>query len=120
MRALFVLLLCLGICGCATVGREVNQCNAEKLQKGVTTKAEVIKIFGQPNSQSFNQEGRVVFTYLGTQVRSTAWNFIPVVSAVHSEMKMTNQILTITFKDDVVEEYNFSTSDTPVKYGLIP
>ncbi|OIO35616.1 MAG: hypothetical protein AUJ74_05180 [Candidatus Omnitrophica bacterium CG1_02_44_16] len=117
---LFVLLLCLSFAGCATVGRQVNQGNAEKLQKGVTTKAEVIKIFGQPNSQSFNQEGKVIFTYIGCQVKNTAWNFIPVVSTFHSEIKMNNQILTITFKNDIVEEYSFSTSYTPVKYGIIP
>lgn len=120
MKKLFVLLLCLSFVGCATVGKQVNQSNAEKLQKGVTTKAEVIKIFGQPSSQSFNQAGKVIFTYIGCQVKNTAWNFIPVVSVFHSEMKMNNQVLTITFKDDVVEEYNFSTSDTPVKYGIIP
>ncbi len=120
MKKLKVLLLCFSLVGCATVGRQVNQSNAEKLQKGITTKAEVIKIFGQPSSQSFNQAGKVVFTYIGCQVKNSAWNFIPVISAVHSEMKMTNQILSITFKNDIVEEYNFTTSDTPIKYGIIP
>lgn len=120
MRRILFILLCLGLVGCATVGREVNQGNAEKLQKGVTTKAEVIKIFGQPNSQTFNQDGKVVFTYIGSQIKNTAWNFIPVVSVVHSEMKMNTQVLSITFKDDIIEEYNFSTSDTPIKYGIIP
>jgi len=106
--------------GCVTVGRRVNQSNAEKLQKGITTKAEVIKIFGQPSSQSFNQAGKIIFTYIGCQMKNTAWNFIPIISAIHSEIKTTNQILTITFKDDVVEEYDFSTSNMPIKYGIVP
>jgi outer membrane protein assembly factor BamE (lipoprotein component of BamABCDE complex) len=121
MKKLFLLILIsLLLTGCVTVGRQVNQVNAEKLQKGITTKADVIKILGQPSSQSFDQSGKIIFTYIGCQVKNTAWNFIPIVSTFHSEMKNTIQTLTITFKDDIVEEYNFSASDMPIKYGIIP
>ncbi|MEI8350054.1 MAG: outer membrane protein assembly factor BamE [Candidatus Omnitrophota bacterium] len=107
--------------GCATVGTEIKQTNVDKLQKGKTTKEEVVKVFGQPDTTYFDKDGRLVYSYFASKVRNTAWNFIPVVNIIHSEMEMKNQMLVIMFsKDGIVEEYSSINSDKPMKYGIVP
>jgi len=119
-KVTFILLLCFILSGCVTVGKKVNQANINHIEKGRTTKAEVVELFGQPNNVSFNQDNHLIFTYIGSRANNTVWNFIPVVSTIHSKIDVKSQKLTITFLDDIVQTYNFTSTDTPVKFGLIP
>jgi len=120
--AVIVLILCpLLIVGCATVGREMHLSEVNQIQKGITTKDEIIKVFGQPDTTYFGADGKLVFSYFASKCQNTIYNFIPIVNIVHSEMKMKNQMLVIVFsKDGVVEEYSFTNSDKPLKYGIVP
>ncbi len=121
MRKLFVLLFCLSLGGCATCGKPIEKSAVEEMQKGVTTKEEVIKKFGQPDGTYFDKDNRLIYYYHASKVNSSAWNFIPIVNLVHSEIKMKMQMLVIVFsKEGVVEEYSFTDSDKPMKYGIIP
>lgn len=107
--------------GCATVGREMYQSDINKVQKGVTTKQQIIDIFGNPNTTFLDANGNTVFNYIAAKCQNTIYNFIPVINIVHSEMKMQNQMLSIIFdKDDKVINYSFSDSATPIKYGISP
>ncbi len=118
-RTLAILVICLGIAGCATSGHRVNKDDVARLEEGVTTQEDVLRVFGPPNNLTFNQDGEAVFTYIGVQAKSSLWNFIPVVSFVHSETKLTNEVLTITFKDNVVKNHTFSSTKTPLTYGIL-
>ena len=118
-RLFCLLVLCLGIAGCATAGPKMDKESVARLETGITTQEDVLKIFGPPNNMNFNQDGEVVFTYVGIHAKNSFWNFIPVVCFVHGETNLTNQILIITFKDNVVKDHTFSSTRTPLKYGLI-
>lgn len=123
MKNIIIAIAISAIClsGCATVGKEVPQSSVNQIEKGKTTKSEIIKIFGQPLTTYFDASGRLVFTYMSSKVSPTAWNFIPLVNIVHSEMKTKNQFLCIVFsKNEIVENYSFTNSDTPIKYGIVP
>jgi outer membrane protein assembly factor BamE (lipoprotein component of BamABCDE complex) len=120
MRAIIFFMLII-FTGCATVGTEIKQANIDKLQKGKTTKEEVTKVFGQPDVTYFDKDGNLIYAYTASKVKNTAWNFIPVVNIVHSEMAMKNQMLSLTFsKDGILQDYSFVNSDKAMKYGIIP
>ena len=117
--ALFICIIFLS--GCATVGKPIQQTNVDKIQKGKTTKNEVINILGQPDGSYFEKDNKLVFYYYSSKVKSSAWNFIPLVNIFHNEMNIKNQMLSIVFsKDEIVEEYSFVNSNKPLKYGIIP
>lgn len=121
MKRTLVLLLCLGLCGCATYGKPIDKSAVEQMQKGVTTKEEVIKKFGQPDGTYFDKDNRLIYYYNASKVKPSAWNFVPIVNLVHSEMNMKMQMLVIVFsKEGVVEEFSFTDNDKPMKYGIIP
>jgi outer membrane protein assembly factor BamE (lipoprotein component of BamABCDE complex) len=121
MKSIICILLVIFLSGCATCGRPIDRFSVEKMQKGVTTKEDVIKKFGQPDSTYFDKDNRLIYSYYASKVNSSVWNFIPVVNLVHSEMKMKMQWLVIVFsKDSIVEEYSFTDSNKPIQYGIIP
>jgi hypothetical protein len=121
MRKTIVLLLCLSVCGCATCGKPIDKLEVGQMQKGVTTKAEVVRKFGQPDGTYFDKDNRLIYYYNASKVKQSAWNFVPIVNLVHSEMEMKMQMLVIVFsKEGIVEEYSFTDSDKPIKYGIIP
>lgn len=120
-KLIYLFVITMLVSGCATCGTPIDRTAVEQMQKGVTTKEEVIKKFGQPDTTYFDKDNRLIYSYFSTKVSSTAWNFIPVVSLVHSEMKTKTQMLVIVFsKDGIVEEFSFTNSDKPMKYGIIP
>ena len=120
-KQLITVLICLGLCGCATCGKPIDKSTVEQMQKGVTTKEEVVKKFGQPDGTYFDKDNKLIYYYSASKVKSSGWNFVPVVNLMHSEMKMKMQMLVIVFsKEGVVEQYSFTDSDKPVKYGIIP
>ena len=120
-KAIILCLISFLIAGCANVGREIKSSNVEQLQKGKTTKDQVLQVFGQPDSTYFDKDGRLIFSYFASKCQNTIYNFIPVVNLVHSEMKMKNQVLIIAFsKDSIVEEYSFTTPDKTMSYGIVP
>lgn len=109
------------ISGCATVGKEIHQTNVDQLQKGKTTKDQVIQTFGQPDATYFDRDGRLVFSYFASKMSPTVYSFIPIVNIVHNEIKQKNQSLIIMFsKDGIVEEYSFTNPDKTISAGIVP
>ena len=119
---IIVLMLCpLLMTGCASVGKEIQQTNVEQLQKGITTKDQVIKMFGQPDSTYFDKDTRLIFTYFAMKMSPSVYSFIPIINIVHNEMNMKNQMLVIVFsKDGIVEEYSFTNPDKKMSFGMVP
>lgn len=117
-----VIMLCsFVIAGCASVGKEIHQSSVDQLQKGKTTKNQVIQTFGQPDTTTFDKDGRLVYSYFASKMSPSVYSFIPVINIVHNEYKMKNQMLVIMFsKDGVVEEYSFTNPDKTMSYGIVP
>lgn len=65
MRKLFLIFLILiFLSGCATThGTKINTTNIPKIEKGKTTKQEVLMLFGEPLSKQLNANGTETWTY---------------------------------------------------------
>jgi len=119
---IIVIMLCsLVMSGCASVGREIHQSSVDQLQKGKTTKDQVVQMFGQPDTTYFDKDGRLVYSYSASKMSPSVYSFIPIVNIIHNEYKMKNQVLVIMFsKDGVVEEYSFTNPDKTISAGIVP
>lgn len=122
MRCIPILVLGLFILsGCASYGREIKQSSVDTIQRGKTTKQEIIKIFGKPDGVYFDRDSNLIMHYYAGKMKSSAWNFIPFANIVHTEMNMNNQTLTIVInKNNIVEEYSFTNPDKKITAGIIP
>lgn len=106
--------------GCASVGTEMNVAQMQQIEKGVTTRSDLVAQFGAPMSIGLDAEGRATAMWYANQVRSSARNFIPVYGMLRQEMNMDMQQLVVIFDDaDVVESFTFNDSAMPVKSGVL-
>lgn len=110
------------LAGCATSGNRTleseNQATIQsKIQKGSTTKAQVKANFGDPMGVSFTDGGNEVWTYSLANVKLNGTTFIPFYGLFHNGSKAHVKQLVILFKNDVVEKYTLSESNTETKSG---
>lgn len=79
---------------CASNGTKIEKSNVEKIVAGKTTKTEMITVFGNPLSQSFNSDGKL----------SMIWFYV-YVGPFGTGMEQQN--LAVLFdENEVVEKYN--------------
>ncbi len=117
----FLILIILFCSGCASYGTEIRQTSVDKIQRGVTTKQEIIDVFGTPDGAYFDSNNRSVLYYNAGKIKQSGWNFVPFVGLFHSEVNMKTQMLTIVLnKNNVVEEYSFTNPDKKITAGIIP
>ena len=111
------------LAGCASVGNEqLSKQNAASLQqhiqKGVTTKAQVQAILGQPQNVSFNN-GQEQWTYSFAHATPTAVNFVPIVGLFVHRDNVEHKMLVILFdKHGVVENYSYTKGNSVVNTGV--
>lgn len=105
--------------GCATVGSKIDTNNISKLEKGVTTKSQVIALFGKPITETNHATGST-FLYIFAKTTPSPSTYIPVVNLFHSEMNTSTNSLSIDFdKDNIVTNFSNSNSDTSVQAGIL-
>jgi hypothetical protein len=92
-----MLIVGIGISGCASAGREFDQAQVDHFQTGHTTEAEVISTMGQPNAYSSGLAGQhvLIYTYAHTQVRAAT--FVPVVGMFAGGADTASQSASFTF-----------------------
>jgi len=110
------------VSGCASSGNRSldNQTQTSvqsKLVKGVTTKPEVRANFGDPTGVSFTDGGNEIWTYSLARVRVSGKAFIPFYGLFHNGATTNMKQLVILFKNDVVEKYTLSESNTETRSG---
>lgn len=83
MRCLTAFALCLALSGCASSGHKITQQQFDQVQAGKTTTADLIGLFGEPNSRVYNSDGTqtliwsyvyVGFAGIGTQIQTASMN----------------------------------------------
>jgi hypothetical protein len=87
-----------------------------QIKKGITTKAEVIDLLGQPDSVGMMGDGRRMMMYSGMQGKidnsQSAFGAIPIAGALipeHTSQIMHRQSLQVILSsDDVVQDYEYS------------
>jgi outer membrane protein assembly factor BamE (lipoprotein component of BamABCDE complex) len=105
------LALCL-VAGCASssYGTKLDKNKVAQIQKGVTTRAEVEQMLGQPENVSLMGDGRrmMMYSYTESNAHVKGTSFIPIAGAFMggSEGTMHHQQLQVVLnKNDVVEDY---------------
>lgn len=134
IRILFLSILIftlVGGCGTSrsTTGRTIDRSQVSQIQKGVTTREQVVALLGEPTSTSMIGEGRrmMIYSSLETEAKANVDGrmFIPIVGGffhnTSSETTSRQQMLQIVLsKAGVVEDYEFSdrTSEAEQKSGI--
>lgn len=72
---LVVVLLVAGLVGCATSGRKIDQGAADQIEKGKTTKEQVVALIGSPESISRSSNGDTTYIYNYTPRHRQAHQF---------------------------------------------
>jgi outer membrane protein assembly factor BamE (lipoprotein component of BamABCDE complex) len=94
MRIITALLFVLVLAGCAHRGEQMDEDALRRIAPGVTTRAEMVQMFGNPLSQSFGTEGKL----------SMIWYYVHV-GPFGTNMKQQN--LTVLFdQQDRVERFS--------------
>lgn len=61
MKRLFIIIsICIFVAACATSGRPISNDHLSSVQEGVTTRSEVIAMFGKPMTTTRNSDGSEV------------------------------------------------------------
>lgn len=111
--------LAFGAAGCATsYGTPVSQSKFGQIREGVSTKADVIRLLGQPTASNINSDGSEVLHYLSGKQGVDAAFFIPIVGPLVGEQRSKRQHIQILVnKKGVVEKSTSTESDTPMTFG---
>ncbi len=121
MKYVIIFFTLVMLSGCASYGKEIKQSSVNQIQRGITTKQEIINAFGNPDGTYFDRDNKLIMYYYAGKMKPSAWNFVPLVGLVHSEINMQNQMLTIILdKNNIVEEYSFTNPDKKITTGIIP
>jgi outer membrane protein assembly factor BamE (lipoprotein component of BamABCDE complex) len=110
--------ICVLLAGCASAGTKVDPSAAAKIQKGITTKVEVIALLGQPMTDTLDSNGKemMFWSYAQTQIKGTT--FIPVVGLFSggSSTNMTSFQVILDSNKIVVDDL-WSNSNIDSKMG---
>ena len=111
-------------CVSGTAGnQELTRDHVSKIEKGVTTRQQVVEMLGEPESTQLLADGRRTMLYMGTQSKSDfgerVFQGVPIIGAVvpttdtQSVRRETLQI--ILDGSDVVQDYEFSDNTSETK-----
>jgi hypothetical protein len=67
------------LCGCASIGTDVKDSQLSAFQIGVTTRSDVIRTLGPPESEAVSSSGDRSMVYAETHFHTKAASFIPIV-----------------------------------------
>ena len=118
-KNILLLILTLIFIGCATAGKPLDKDKISQIKEGTTTKQEVINLLGNPNSDSLSGDGKeiLMYMYLNSSVRPST--YIPVVGLFTGGANQKMQSVQILIgKDEKVEKFISTNSDTPINTGL--
>lgn len=118
------LLLAVSLTACVNTGNQTLKSESQesiksKLVKGKTTKEDVQSHFGAPYSRTTQEDGNEVWSYVMHNSQMNATSFIPVVGLFTGGSDNQSKTLQITFKNNTVDKWSFSSGDNAVKTRII-
>ncbi|QUS56356.1 outer membrane protein assembly factor BamE [Pseudovibrio brasiliensis] len=117
--------LAASLAACASVGnenirKETAATVATKLTKGKTTKDDVAKLFGSPDTVDFSDSGNEIWKYQHVRSQPKVENFIPVVDILAGGQDLQKKELALFFNSrGVLKNYTMLETDSEVRTGLI-
>ena len=113
----FILSACL-LVGCVSVGRKIDQSAANRIEKGKTTREQVIRLIGSPDQITIRGDD-TVFLYQYMRATAKPETFIPIVGAFVGGANVQNQMIMITFSPDgKVKDVLNTRGSTEASQGL--
>ncbi len=113
MSVIFILCAFL-VGGCATgatSGKKFDVSKAAEIKKGVTTKTDILAMFGEPNTKSQSPYGESwSYSYTETKGLDIFGTLKYAYGIEKAKMDMSSQSLSITFKGDIVGNYSTNES----------
>jgi outer membrane protein assembly factor BamE (lipoprotein component of BamABCDE complex) len=107
------------LAGCASTGRKIDQAAADSLQKGKTTKAEVLSQLGSPERITRMGNGDTIFVYSYSRASAKPATFIPYIGPFVGGMNMQSQMTCVTFgPDNVVKDFSSTQGGTESNMNL--
>ncbi|HAE2415417.1 TPA_asm: hypothetical protein G3286_004835 [Salmonella enterica subsp. enterica serovar Newport] len=112
------------ISGCSTSGNQsLRNESSQSLQsiiiKNKTTKSEIIKKLGEPDTRTTTDDGQEEWTYLMVNNQFDATTFLPFAGLLTGDSKTQAGELVITYRGDTVSQWTFSENNSRMKTGLI-
>ena len=100
----------LAFSGCAhTHGKKVDSAAVNQIQKGVTTKAELIARLGEPNSSTQRGDGGEMLMWRYTESQANAATYVPVVWMFAGSRSNKATVLSVLIgADGKVEDFSFT------------
>jgi outer membrane protein assembly factor BamE (lipoprotein component of BamABCDE complex) len=104
MKTILYLLTAALLCGCVSVGRKIDQAKVEQIKTGETSRAQVLQLIGSPDQITSTGNGVVMFRYIFVHATPKASTFIPVVGAFAGGAHVQNEMVMVTFTNNVVRD----------------
>lgn len=121
-KVICILFLSVFLASCASSGdsslrSETESTVSSKIVEGKSTKSDVQKYFGSPDSVNFTDSGKEIWKYSFAKVSVDASSFIPFYSLFHNGAHGTKKELTILFDGDIVQKFTMAESAIDTKSG---
>jgi len=119
--AFVIILVSLTITGCvSSTGQRVETDKVSQIKKGVTTRAEVEALLGQPTNVTVVGNGKRMMFYQYWEARAKGESFIPYAGMFVGGTNNRQQMLQIMLdENNVVEDYEFNDRATETTGGVV-
>ena len=106
MKKLTLLLLPFFLAGCASVGNEMDMSQMDNIEKGETTKAQLLEWFGSPMTVGIDSEGQTMATWIYSAAKSN------LIGKMETRLQ---QLVVIYDENDVVKQFTFNENNSTAK-----
>jgi len=96
------------LAGCASTGENFDEGKVSQIKKGETTEAQLIQMFGQPQSRGVNSEGATTLTWTYIESRVKGESFIPYAGPFVGGTRHKQKTLNVTLLDGKVQSFSSS------------
>lgn len=119
MKKLLLMFLSVSLLfGCASVGRKIDQSAVNKIEKGKSTREDVVRLMGAPDQIAIHGQNTMM-SYHYMRATAKPETFIPIFGAFVGGANVQNQMLMVTVGPDGVVKDIFSTQgSTEASQGL--
>ena len=104
--------------GCSSVGTPISKEKVSRIQIGVTTEVDLIRMFGIPSTKTLDSNGNVLASWVYSEANTKPETFVPVAGPFIGGIDTRLQQLTVFInKKGRVQRYTLNDRPSEVKYG---
>jgi outer membrane protein assembly factor BamE (lipoprotein component of BamABCDE complex) len=118
-RFLLLILLAAWLASCVSSGRKIDQSAADKIEKGKTTREQVVSLIGSPDRITRTGNGDTIYMYNYMRATAKPATFIPIFGPLVGGANVQHQMYMVTFgSDGVVKDYLSTYGGSEVDHGV--